>query len=71
MPTPELSAWRKSSRSSPNNGDCVEVGFGADIRGVRDTKNRSYGTLVFGNESWSSFLGAVKSGRLDLDGNQS
>ena len=34
------SVWRKSTRSGPNNGNCVEVGFAADgaVIGIRDTK---------------------------------
>ncbi len=30
--------WRKSSRSDDVN--CVEIAFGADIAGVRDSKNQ-------------------------------
>ncbi|MDR7303023.1 DUF397 domain-containing protein [Haloactinomyces albus] len=67
MPAPNLTgaAWRKSTRSNANNGNCVEVGFADNARGVRDTKDRSYGTLAFGAEQWSAFVATVKSGRLD------
>lgn len=71
MPAPEFANWRKSSRSGPNNGNCVEVGFADEgaVIGVRDTKeaaNPSRPTLVIGGDEWASFLGAVRSGRLDL-----
>ncbi len=67
MPTPELSNWRKSTRSSPQ-GECVEVGFTADAAttGVRDTKDRSYGTLTVGATQWTNFLNTVKDGKIDL-----
>lgn len=66
MPTPELSGWRKSSWSGPNNGNCVEIGFADHLRGVRDTKDRDHRTLVVGLRSWASFLDYVKNGHLDL-----
>lgn len=56
-------AWRKSSFSSGGNGNCVEVGFGSSI-GVRDTKDRDGGTLVFAASDWSEFVGAVKDGAI-------
>ena len=37
--------WRKSSRSGGNGGNCVEVGFGFDAVGIRDTKDRDGGHL--------------------------
>lgn len=71
MPDVNFSNWRKSSRSNGQNGNCVEVGFTADgaVTGVRDTKeasspNRS--TLAVGTAQWASFLGAVRSGTVDM-----
>jgi hypothetical protein len=32
-------AWRKSSRSSNNGGDCVEVARMSDTVAIRDSKN--------------------------------
>jgi Domain of unknown function (DUF397) len=48
--------WRKSSYSA-SNGDCVEVGRwdSAEVR-VRDTKNRTAGTLAFTAPPWRAFL---------------
>ncbi|ASU80561.1 DUF397 domain-containing protein [Actinopolyspora erythraea] len=51
--------WRTSSYSG-NTGNCVEVGSAADVVGVRDTKNRDGGTLVFTGDQWGSFLNTVK-----------
>ncbi|MGW3469427.1 DUF397 domain-containing protein [Saccharopolyspora sp. NPDC000995] len=54
--------WRKSSYSGEES-DCVEVGSGPDLVGVRDTKDRNGGTLVFGQPTWGRFLAAVKAER--------
>jgi hypothetical protein len=43
-------------------GDCVEVGVAPDRVLVRDTKDRTAGTLEFTADEWRSFLDAVKSG---------
>ncbi|MGW4462087.1 DUF397 domain-containing protein [Micromonospora sp. NPDC004704] len=53
--------WRKSTRSSANGGDCVEVAD--NLTGhvyVRDTKDRDGGTLTFGPNAWRAFVCAVK-----------
>ncbi|WP_425394314.1 DUF397 domain-containing protein [Actinopolyspora mortivallis] len=34
---------RPTSIRSNSGGNCVEVGFGAELTGVRDTKNREAG----------------------------
>lgn len=61
----ELHGWRKSRRSG-NQGNCVEVGNGPGVVGVRDTADREAGTLVFPEAAWETFLAEVKSGRLDI-----
>jgi Domain of unknown function (DUF397) len=58
-------AWHKSTRSS-GNGNCVEVAVVDDTVGVRDTKNREGGMLVFTAAEWSAFLSGMKSGEFDL-----
>ncbi|MGW1681699.1 DUF397 domain-containing protein [Saccharopolyspora sp. NPDC002376] len=57
--------WRKSSRSGGNGGNCVEVGFGFDAVGIRDTKDRDGGHLAVAPARWQAFLRAVKDGALD------
>ena len=49
-------AWRSSSYSGPNGGQCVEVAsVRADV-GVRDSKNPAGPALLFGRAAWSAFL---------------
>ncbi|GAA3444755.1 DUF397 domain-containing protein [Planomonospora venezuelensis] len=59
-------AWRKSSRSSSNGGDCVEVAqLSGGRRGVRDSKNPNGPKLVFTPSEWDAFLNGVKAGEFD------
>ncbi|WBC23430.1 DUF397 domain-containing protein [Solwaraspora sp. WMMA2080] len=54
--------WRKSSRSSSNGGECVEVAGNVPGRVlVRDTKDRDNGTLTFAPAAWQSFIAEVSS----------
>ncbi|MFE1958884.1 DUF397 domain-containing protein [Streptomyces sp. NPDC059479] len=56
--------WRKSSYSSGQQGECLEVADGyADIP-VRDSKNPTGPALRFQATGWASFICAVKSGSL-------
>ena len=63
----DLSAasWRKSSYSNQDGGACIEVSddFAAVVP-VRDSKVAHGPVLVFPTGGWSSFVEAVKSGRL-------
>lgn len=53
----QFRGWRKSSYSeSGGNTSCVEVGRASTKVGVRDTKNRAAGTLVFPADAWTAFL---------------
>ena len=67
MSAPFFSRWRKSARSAAGGGNCVEVGFTADgtVTGVRDTKDRSYGTLSVSADAWTTFLANVKADKLN------
>ena len=47
--------WRKSTYSSTDGGQCVEVGKDGVIL-VRDTTDRDGGTLTFSAETWQTFV---------------
>ncbi|MFI6884548.1 DUF397 domain-containing protein [Streptosporangium canum] len=64
----DLSAaiWRKSSRSSGNGGQCVEVAANlSGVIAVRDSKNPDGPKLLFTPAEWGAFIGGVKSGEFD------
>ena len=67
MTEPQLTAWRKSTRSS-SGGNCVEVSPADNypVVAVRDTKDRDGGTLVFSAAAWEAFIAGVRSGEFDL-----
>ncbi|WP_405434744.1 DUF397 domain-containing protein [Micromonospora sp. NBC_00617] len=53
--------WRKSTRSSSNGGNCVEVADNLPgVVLVRDTKDRAGGTLAFGPVAWAGFVELAK-----------
>ncbi|MFC8176058.1 DUF397 domain-containing protein [Streptomyces sp. NPDC057325] len=60
-------AWRKSSYSNPDGGACVEVSddFAPLVVPVRDSKTPHGPALVFPAGGWSSFVAAVRGGRLN------
>jgi hypothetical protein len=47
--------WQKSSYSA-TKGQCVEVGAGERVVGVRDTKDRDGGTLVVSREAFRGLV---------------
>ncbi|WP_327023695.1 DUF397 domain-containing protein [Micromonospora sp. NBC_01739] len=52
--------WRKSSRSSGNGGDCVEVADNLPgLVGVRDSKDPTGPALVFTPTAWRAFLAEI------------
>ncbi|WP_217197095.1 DUF397 domain-containing protein [Streptomyces buecherae] len=58
--------WRKSSHSSTNGGDCVEVGFGMPSTvPVRDSKDPHGPALAFDAAAWTAFVASVKTGAFD------
>ncbi|WP_433119879.1 DUF397 domain-containing protein [Micromonospora sp. CA-246542] len=53
--------WRKSSRSSANGGDCVEVADNLPgVVGVRDSKDQAGPALVFSPAAWRAFVDMAK-----------
>lgn len=56
----EASSWRKSTASSNGGGNCVEVGHGAAVVGVRDTQDRDGGRLEFSPGAWAVFTARVR-----------
>ena len=59
-------AWRKSSYSNGDGGNCVEAapGFITGAVPVRDSKDPKGPALVFPAAAWTAFVDAVKSGEL-------
>lgn len=52
--------WRKSSYSSGNGGNCVELASGGGTVAVRDTTNRSGGMLTFSAAAWERFTASLR-----------
>ncbi|MFI6985794.1 DUF397 domain-containing protein [Embleya sp. NPDC050154] len=48
--------WRKSSYSSDNGGNCVEVADGFAAVPVRDSKAPALGHLIIAPASWTALL---------------
>ncbi|MEU9407607.1 DUF397 domain-containing protein [Streptomyces sp. NPDC048281] len=56
---PETLDWFKSSYSSNDGPDCVEVAISpAGAPTVRDSKDKDGARLTFGAASWASFISA-------------
>lgn len=61
-PTVPESAWFKSSYSSGEGGECIEVAEASDAVWVRDSKRPAEARLSFGSEAWAGFV-RMASGR--------
>ena len=55
--------WRKSSHSSTNGGECIEVGTAPGTVAVRDSKDLAGAALAFAPGRWQAFTRAVKNDR--------
>ena len=51
--------WRKSTYSTGDGGQCVEVASDDTVL-IRDTTNRDGGTLAFSAATWERFLGTIR-----------
>ncbi|TYB48432.1 DUF397 domain-containing protein [Actinomadura chibensis] len=59
--------WRKSSRSSGQGGNCVEVAnLGARVA-LRDSKDPDGPSLAFDVTAWRAFTCRVRSSEFDLE----
>jgi len=68
MPAADLPAatWRKSRRSGPQGGNCVEIAQLADGQvAVRNSRYPAGPTLVFSPDEWAAFVGGAKDGDFD------
>jgi hypothetical protein len=52
--------WRKSSRSGPNGGACVEVAAAPDRVMVRDSKDPLGPRLAVDHDQWRAFLANLR-----------
>ena len=55
-----MSAWRKSTYSGSNGGNCVEIAAEAERVLVRDTKHLDSAVLAFSPAAWGRFLPGLK-----------
>lgn len=55
-PVPE-SAWVKSSYSSGEGGECVEVASWLGATRVRDSKDKAGPTVILTPGTWAEFIG--------------
>ena len=52
--------WRKSSYSSSNGGECIEIADDDSLIFVRDTRDRQGPMLRFTADAWAKFAENVK-----------
>lgn len=53
------SAWRKSSYSGDNGGECVEIAAAGPVM-VRDTTDRNGTVLTFTADAWQAFTATIR-----------
>lgn len=56
--------WRKSSRSTAQGTNCVEVARGLEAVAVRDSKDPDGPMLTFSARAFSAFLASTKRGEV-------
>ncbi|MWA05579.1 DUF397 domain-containing protein [Actinomadura sp. LD22] len=52
--------WQKSSRSTTQGGECVEVAAFSGVIGVRDSKDRKAGHLALTPEQFAALVRCLK-----------
>lgn len=55
-----MNPWRKSTRSTDNGGDCVEVAAFPHTIAVRDSKDPRGPHLTFTRDTWRTFAAELK-----------
>jgi hypothetical protein len=58
-------AWRKSTKSTMPDNNCVEIGVVERVVLIRDSKNPGGPTLRISREVWGDFLCAIRRGDFD------
>ncbi len=59
--------WRKSIRSGPTGGNCVEVAFlPAGEVALRNSRHPDGPALVFTSAEWDAFLGGARDGEFGV-----
>jgi len=55
--------WRKSTRSGPTGGNCVEVAFlpSGDVA-MRNSRQPAGPALIFTQAEWDAFIGGARDG---------
>lgn len=57
--------WYKSTYSSDQGGNCIEVADLEGDRAVRDSKDPARSVLTFTIAQWSAFITGVRAGDFD------
>ncbi|TYB48627.1 DUF397 domain-containing protein [Actinomadura chibensis] len=55
-----MAEWRKSSRSTNNGGDCVELASTSDTVAVRDSKDPAGPKLLVSRRAFAALLSDLK-----------
>ncbi|RFU40846.1 DUF397 domain-containing protein [Actinomadura logoneensis] len=62
VPESSILTWRKSTHSTPNGSDCVEVAALIRTTFVRDSKDPGGPNLSVSSTDWRAFMTAIKEG---------
>lgn len=57
--------WHKSSYSSDQGGNCIELANLDGHRAVRDSKDPAGPTLTVTTEQWAAFAAGLRAGKFD------
>ncbi|MFJ3713442.1 DUF397 domain-containing protein [Streptomyces sp. NPDC090053] len=57
---PGVLDWHKSSYSSGDTGNCVEVATAPASTHIRDSKDTTIAPVIVGNPAWAAFLNMVE-----------